>query len=352
MKDYYKILGVSRSASKDEIKKAYRKLAHKYHPDKEGGDEAKFKEINEAYQILSDENKRSQYDRYGQAFERGDPFSGFSSSQNVEFDLGDLGDIFGDAFGFSSPKRTKDLRKGKNIEIDVEMSLEDVFEPQKKIFNLRKFISCSRCQGVGAEPGTARNECFSCRGTGKVQEIKRTILGSYTKVTTCPECDGDGQKPEKPCNVCKGEGRVKDEEKIEIEIPAGVDSNQILKVSGKGDAGKKGGKSGDLYIRVLVKRHSTFERKGDDLLMNLPIQVTDAILGNKVDIKTLDKRGLSLKVPQGTQSGKILKISGKGIPHFSGFGNGDLYIRLVVDIPKSLTKKQKRLLEELRKENL
>jgi len=352
MKDYYKILGVSRSASKDEIKKAYRKLAHKHHPDKEGGDEAKFKEINEAYQVLSDENKRSQYDRYGQNFDQGNSFSGFDGFQNVEFDFGDIGDIFGEAFGFSSPKKTKDIRKGKNIEIDVEMSLEDVLNPQKKTINLRKFISCSRCQGIGAEPGTARNECFPCRGTGKVQEIKRTILGSYTKVTTCPECDGNGQKPENPCNVCKGEGRVKGEEKIEVEIPAGVDTNQVLKVSGKGDAGKKGGNPGDLYIRILIKKHSIFERKGDDLLMILPIKITDAILGSGMDIKTLDGKELFLKIPQGTESGKIIKISGKGIPHFSGFRKGDLYIKLIVNVPKTLTKGQKRLLEELRKENL
>ncbi|MBZ1356543.1 MAG: molecular chaperone DnaJ [Candidatus Nealsonbacteria bacterium] len=353
MKDYYKILGVSNNASKEDIKKAYRKLAHKYHPDKAGGNEGKFKEINEAYQVLSDESKRSQYDKYGNVFEGGGPGAGFGGFDgNVNFDFGDLGDIFGEAFGFSSPRRSKDVRKGKNIEIDLEMPLEAVLSEQKKSFNIRKFINCSRCQSTGAEPGTARNECFSCRGTGKVQEIKRTILGSFTQVATCPECDGEGQKPEKPCNVCRGEGRIKGEEKIDVIIPAGVDTNQALRVSGQGNAGKKGGASGDLHIRILVKEHPVFKRKGDHLFMSLPISFADAALGGKVEAKILDGKKIIIKIPAGTESGKILKISGKGVPHFSRFGRGDLYVGLTIETPKSLSRKQKELLEELRQAGL
>ncbi len=357
MKDYYQILGVSRGASKEEIKKAYRKLAHKYHPDKKDGDEMKFKEVNEAYQILSDDNKRTQYDQFGRTFETGQPGGGFGfdGSQGFggfDFDLGDLGDIFGEAFGFSAPGKTKDVRRGKNIELDIEIPLESTLKGQKRKFSIRKFVSCSRCDGVGAEPGTARNQCSSCRGTGKVQEIKKTFFGSFTRVGTCPECSGEGQKPEKPCNVCRGEGRVKKEEEIEIFIPAGVDSNQVIKVSEKGDAGKKGGRSGDLYIRIMVKRHPVFQRKGDNLFMNLPVNFSMAALGGEEKIKTIDGGNISIKIPSGTESGKILRISSKGIPHFSGFGRGDLYVELTIDTPKKLTKKQKELLEELKKEGI
>ncbi len=360
MKDYYQILGINRNASKDDIKKAYRKLAHKYHPDKSGGDETKFKEINEAYQILSDENKKNQYDKYGRVFEGGQAgnhgfesqgWSGFQG-QGFDFDMGDIGDIFEEAFGFSSPERTGDNRKGKNIEINLEFSLAETLKGQEKEFVIKKYVFCDRCQGSGAEPGTSRNQCFSCRGTGKVQEIRRTIFGSFTKVTICPECDGEGQKPEKPCNVCSGEGRVKKEEKIKVFIPAGIDNNQILQVSGKGHAGKKSGKSGDLYIRVNIKKDNFFQRKGDDLYRDLLISFSDAVIGGEKEFKAIDGKKISVKIPAGTESGKILRISNKGIPHFSGFGRGNLYLKLIIETPKNLTNKQKELLKELKKEGL
>ncbi len=356
MKDYYQILGISKSASKEEIKKAYRKLAHKYHPDKKDGDESKFKEVNEAYQILSDDEKRNQYDKFGRVFEGGQAgggYEGFSQGFNgFDFDMSDLGDIFEEAFGFSSARKTRDVRRGKNIEIDLELSLQETLKGQKRKFSIRKFIVCSRCEGSGAEPGTARNQCFSCRGSGKVQEIKRTILGSFTKVTVCPECSGEGQKPENPCNVCKGEGRVKREEEIEVFIPAGIDTNQVIKVAGKGDAGKKGGKNGDLYIRIFVKQDSVFQRKGDDLFMNLFINFSKAVLGGEEKIKTIDNKNIFIKIPSGIESGKILKISGKGIPHFSGFGKGDLYVKVIIRIPKKLTKNQKELLRDMERQGL
>jgi molecular chaperone DnaJ len=369
MKDYYQVLGVPKEASQDEIKKAYYKLAHKYHPDK-GGDEKKFKEINEAYQTLSDKEKRNQYDQFGQTFEGGTPGPGgfdfqwawgrpdvdFESTFGGDFgDLGGLGEIMEEMFGFggTTPRtRQKDLKKGNDIEVDLQISLEDVLKGREKEISLEKYVVCSRCQGSGAEPGTKINECFSCRGTGQVQQIRKTFFGSFTRTTVCPECKGEGTKPQKFCNVCKGEGRIKDEEKIKIFIPAGVDTNQVIKVAGKGEAGKRGGKAGDLYIRIFVKAHSVFKRKGDDLYISLPISFSQAALGDEVEILTLDAKKILLKVPEGMESGKILRISGKGIPHFSGYGQGDLYVELIVKTPKKLTRKQKELLEKLKEEGV
>ena len=365
MKDYYQILGVSRDASPDEIKKAYYKLAHKYHPDK-GGEEKKFKEINEAYQTLSDKEKRTQYDRFGRVFE-GAP--GFSASggpaegwdfqwawgrPDIDFDseFGDLGEMMEEMFGFGQPKRKKDLKKGRDIEVDVEISLEDTLKSEAKEISLFKYVQCSRCQGLGSEPGTKVKECFSCRGTGEVQQIKKTFFGSFTRYAVCPECGGEGYRPEKPCNVCRGEGRIKAEEKIKIWIPAGVDTNQVIKVEKAGEAGRRGGKSGDLYCRISVKHHPIFKRKGDDLYVSLPVSFSQAALGDGVEVATLEGKKILLTVPAGTESGKILKISGKGIPHFSGYGGGNLYIELVIKTPKKLTKKQKELLEQLRKEGI
>lgn len=367
MKDYYQTLGVSRDASSEEIKKAYRKLAHKYHPDK-GGDEKKFKEINEAYQVLSDKTKRAQYDKFGRVFEGGPGAGGFSggfdfrsrqqggAGEGIGFDfgdIGDIGDIFEEVFGFGGKEeKRKDLRRGRDIRIDVELSLEDVVSGKEKEIGLYKYIVCSRCHGTGGEPGTKVKECFSCRGTGQVQQIKRTIFGSFTRSVTCPECGGEGYIPEKPCNVCKGEGRIKGMENIKIFIPAGVDTNQIIRVKGKGNAGRRGGKPGDLYIRIFVKPHSTFKRKGDDLYIKVPISFSQAVLGDEIEVQTLEGKKILLKIPSGTESGKILRISGKGIPHFSGFGKGDLYIELEIKTPRRLTKKQKELLKELRKEGI
>ncbi len=357
MKDYYQILGVSKDAPQEDIKKAYRKLAHKYHPDK-GGDETKFKEINEAYQVLSDQKKRSQYDRFGQVFEGGAGAQpgfdfnwawGDSESVGAEFDLGELVE---EMFGFGVPRRRKDLKRGKDIEIDLEISLEDTLTEVKKEISLYKMIICSRCQGRGAEPGASVNECFSCRGTGQVQQIKKTFLGTFTRHTICPECNGEGYRPEKPCNVCRGEGRIKGEDKIEIFIPRGVDTNQVIKVEGKGEAGRRGGKPGDLYVRIFVKRHPVFRRRGDDLYVSLPISFSQAALGDEIEVPILGGTKILLKVPSGTESGKILRISGKGIPHFSSYGRGNMYVELIVKTPKKLTKKQKELLEKLKEEGI
>lgn len=358
-KDYYKILGIDKNASTEEIKLAFHRLAHKYHPHK-GGDENKFKEINEAYQILSDREKRAQYDSFGQAFEgsagQNYNWAWGSGTPNMNFDFEDLNEIFDDIFGFgdfsSSGSRKKDLKKGADIKVELEIPLEAALNEINKEINLYKEVVCSRCQGIGAEPGTKVNECFSCRGTGEVQQVKKTFLGSFTRWSICPECRGEGQRPEKFCNVCKGEGRIRAEEKINISIPAGVDSNQLIKIVGKGEAGKRNGQAGDLYIRVLVKRHKVFKREGDDLFVSIPISFSQAALGAEIEIPILEGSKLLEKIPAGSESGTILKISKKGIPHFSSSGRGDLYVELIIKTPKNLTKKQKELLRQLREQGL
>ncbi|MCP6726698.1 MAG: DnaJ domain-containing protein [Patescibacteria group bacterium] len=363
MKDYYKILGVQRSASVDDIKKAYRILAHKHHPDK-GGNEKAFKEINEAYQILSDQEKRAQYDKFRRVFDGGGVGPGAggfqwgwggegvaSDESGFHFDFQDLGDVFEDIFG-GHQHNHKDKRRGGDLEVEVEIPLQAVLNNHEELISLLKLTVCSRCNGVGAEPGTNVNECFACRGSGEVQQIKRTVFGSFTRVGTCPECSGEGLKPEKPCNVCKGDGCIKTENDIKIIIPAGVDTNQILKIEGKGDAGKKTGKPGDLYIRIFVKPHKDFTRKGDDLHHTLTIPYSKAILGGKINLCGIDGETSVIQIPSGMVSGTIIKVGAKGIPHFGGLGRGDLQVRLEVHVPKTLTKQQKEVLNRLQEEGL
>lgn len=371
--NYYEILGISKDASQEEVKKAFHRLAHKHHPHK-GGDEKKFKEINEAYQVLSDKEKRAQYDQFGRVFDGnsspgqnwdsnwawGNPFSQNSREDSeesqYEFNLGDLGDIFEDFLGFgksSKRSRKKDLKRGRDIRIDLEITLEDVLKGATKEINLHKQILCQRCEGKGGEPNSSIKECFSCRGTGQVQQIRKTFLGSFTQWTVCPECKGEGERPEKPCNVCKGEGNIKGEKDIKIVIPAGVDSSQIIKIIGQGNAGKRGGEAGDLYARIFIKPHSVFERKGDDLYVTAEISYSKAVLGDKIEIPALEGRTkIILDIPSGTESGKIFRISGKGLPHFSSFGKGSLYLQVLIKTPKKITKEQKELLKKLKEQGL
>lgn len=354
-KDYYQILGISKDASSEQIKKAYHQLAHKHHPDK-GGDEAKFKEVNEAYHTLSDKSKRAQYDQFGQVFEGasqagpGWDFNWQTSGQ--DFDFGNLGDIFEEFFGFGNQTRKRSSRKGRDIEVAIKLSLEEILKNQEKEITIEKLARCQRCQGSGGEPNTQVEECFTCRGAGQVQQLKRTILGSFSSFVTCPECKGDGKKPEKPCNVCNGEGRVRDKETIKIFIPAGVDQNQLIKVEGAGEQGKRGARAGDLYVRIFLKDHPVFERKGDDLLMKLFLNFSQLAAGDNVEITDLAGKKFILKIPAGSEPKKMLRLSGKGIPHFQGYGQGDLYIELELKVPKKLTRKQKELLEQLRQEDL
>lgn len=369
--DYYKILGVAKGASAEEIKKAYYRLAHQHHPDK-GGDEKKFKEINEAYQTLSNSEKKSQYDKFGRTFEgaqAGDQgFSGFrwnwggpgqenqaggNDAEGFGFDFSDVGDIFEDFFGGGhSQGQEKDSRRGNDIEVELEIPLEATLKTYEQIIRLRKFIICTRCQGVGAEPGSKVKECFSCRGTGQVQKIQRTIFGTFTRAALCPECKGEGWRPEKECNVCKGEGRIKGEEDLKMFVPAGVDTNQILKFEHKGEAGRKKGKSGDLYVKIRLKQHQIFERKGDDLYMEVPISFAQSALGDEIEIPNLEGTKSLLAVPAGTESGKILRVAEKGVPRFSRLGRGNLYVTLKIKTPKKLTKEQRELLERLKREGI
>jgi len=361
--DYYEILGVTKQATQDEIKKAFHKLAHKYHPDK-GGDEKKFKEINEAYQVLSDTQKRQQYDQFGAGFEQMAGGAGQGQSwdfnwawqnQNQNIDFEDLGDVFENFFSFGGGGRRtskKDIKKGKDIQVDIEISLEETLRQTSRKITLEKLLVCHRCHGNGAEPGSKIQECVMCRGQGQVQQVKRTILGSYTTFAVCPECKGDGTKPEKACNVCKGEGRLKGQEVIEISIPAGIDTNQVIRIDGAGDAGKKSGKAGDLYAKILVKKHSIFARKEDDVYVSEYIGYSQAVLGDEIEVPTLEGTKILLKIPQGTESGRVLRISGKGIPHFGSYGRGNLYVELLINTPKKISREQRKILDQLKKEGL
>ncbi len=370
--DYYTILGIQRNASQEDIKKAYRKLAHKYHPDK-GGDEKKFKEVSEAYQVLSNKEKRAQYDKFGRVFGDGkgfDPnfgqgfggfdFGSFWQGAKGGFEGVDFGDLFEDLFGFGQGARKKEMNRGDDVEIAIKINLEDTLKGVEENIVLDKMVNCQRCQGSGGEPGSKIKECFSCRGTGQVQQMQKTILGTITRYVVCPECQGEGKIPEKPCNVCKGEGRIRDDENIKVFVPPGVDTGQTIKLEGKGDAGKRGGRRGNLYVKVFVKAHPLFKRRGDNLYLSLPVSFSKAVLGGEIEVPTLDdstssprgKKKLMLKVPQGTESGKVFKISSKGIPHFSGWGRGHLFVEIQLETPKKLTKKQKELLNQLKREGL
>lgn len=362
MENYYQVLGIKKDASLDEIKKAYRKLAHQYHPDKKGGDEAKFKKINEAYQVLSNEKERKQYDTFGSNYKNS--AGGFNSTwawgsqgtqggfHNVEFDTSDLGDIFEQFFNKGRTQK-KDKRRGKDIEVSFEILLEDTLGQIQKDISINKFVVCGRCNGSGAEPGTKIKECFTCKGVGEVQEIKKTFLGSFTTYVSCPDCKGEGQRPERECNVCEGSGRTKEKHDIKIVIPAGIDNNQVIKVVGKGEAGKKGGESGDLYARIFIKEHPLFQRRGDDIYTTIPITFSQAALGDSIKIPLLEReKKIIFKIPAATEHGKVFKVSDKGIPRFSGWGRGNMYVKLTIITPTKLNKRQKELLQELKKEGM
>lgn len=337
MSDYYEILGVDKGASQKEIKKAYYKLAHKHHPDK-GGDEEEFKKINEAYQTLSDEEKRSQYDQFGKTFEGGT--QGFSGMGGF-----DMESIFEEFFSGGQ-------RSGRDIQVDIELSLEDVLEDQKKTISLDRLAKCDHCDGSGGEPGAKINECSKCEGSGTIESVQRTFLGSMRRRTVCPDCQGRGEVPEEECSVCKGRGRKRKKGEIEIVIPAGIGHEQVLRVSGQGEAGEQGQKPGDLFVRIFVKPHDKFERKGDDIYSEKKIPFSLAALGGKTKISILGEGEVKLKVPKGTGSGKSFRLSGKGVPHFRGMGSGNMYVKLKVEVPGKLSSEQKELFRELKKEGL
>lgn len=354
-KDYYSILGVEKGASKDEIKRAFRKLAHKYHPDKKGGDESKFKEVNEAYSILSDDKKRAEYDTYGQTFgDGGNPFGGaggfdFSGFQGAAsgFNSADLGDIFGEFFGGGG--RRSNVKRGRDISIDFEISFEEsIFGAERKVL-LNKTSTCEECDGTGAKKGTKMKKCQTCNGQGSVHETKKTFFGTFTSTAECSTCHGAGEVPKELCKKCSGIGVVKKEEEITIKIPAGIENGEMIRLSGMGEAVPRG-ITGDLYAKVHVSRHPVFRREGSNLVMDLNIKLTDAILGGEYTINTLDGK-LKLKIPKGASFGEILRIKGKGVP-IDSRRRGDLLVHLNIKLPAKLSKKTEKLIKELREEGI
>lgn len=359
--NYYETLGVAKGASADEIKKAYRKLAHQYHPDKGGGNPEKFKEVNEAYQVLSDSTKRSQYDQYGQTFEQagrngggfggGNPFggnaggfdfSGFGNGGGVEFDFGD---IFGDIFG-SREQRSGRRRRGVDLEMNISISFEEAVFGIEKELTLEKQDVCNVCKGNGAQPGTKINTCPKCHGQGQIVTQRRTIFGNIQSAETCDKCEGEGKVPENPCIMCAGRGVLRRPKKFSVKIPAGIDDGQRVRIQGEGEVGYRGSEAGDLYIVVKVHKHKEFTRDGFTLYKDVPVSYTQAALGAKINVTTLDGE-IELKIPSGTQSGAVFKIGGKGVPHVNSNKRGDLLLTVRVITPTKLTKKEQELLESL-----
>ncbi len=350
-KDYYSALGVSKDASQAEIKTAFRKLAHKHHPDK-GGDSAKFKEINEAYQVLGNEEKREKYDQFGSSFDSAGAggFSGFQRGgfygQNVNFD--DFGDIFGDMFGFSSGSRQRGGSEGgESIEAILEIDfMEAVFGTEKEIM-LNKNVKCDKCDGQGAEPGSKIETCSTCKGRGRVLKMQRTIFGAMQVEVLCPDCSGEGKAYSQKCSKCKGMGIYGGKEKMKIKIPAGINEGEAIRLYGKGHSGPKGSPAGDLILRIRVNPNQDFRREGYDIYTDLKINIKQAILGDKIEVNTIHGP-ISLKIPEGTQSGTTFKLSGKGVPKLRGSGKGDHFIKVRVDIPKKLSRKDQKALEEIK----
>jgi len=345
-RDYYEVLGVNKGATDDQLKKAYRKEAKKYHPDLHPNDkvaEEKFKEVNEAYAVLSDPEKRSRYDQYGHAGV--DPNFGAGGGGFGDFDFGDIfGDIFGGFSGFGGGRRNGPKR-GNDIRQVIDITFEEAAFGTKKKINLTKMESCDTCQGTGAKPGTSPVTCTMCNGTGQVKQQVRTPLGYMTNVGTCSQCRGTGKIINDPCRDCRGTGKVRKNSTIEIDIPAGIDHGQTIQVSGKGEPGEKGGPSGDLLVTVRVREHKLFNREGSHVFIEMPISFVQAALGATVKVPTLDGV-VEYDIPEGTQSGTTFKLRGKGIPFLRGKGRGDQYVKVIVEVPRNLSQKQKDLLRE------
>ncbi len=350
-RDYYEILSVSRAASADDIKKSYRKLALQYHPDRNPGDkmaEEKFKEAAEAYAVLSDNEKRAQYDQFGHSL-GGRGFQGFEGFEDAFRGFGDVfGDIFEDFFGGGTGGRGRSggVRRGSDLELAVEMTLEEVLKGKEAALEVPRRETCGECRGSGAEPGSKKMTCQDCGGRGEV----RISQGFFTLRRTCPRCQGEGEKIEKPCKACRGGGRVQKVRKLSVKIPAGIDSESRLKMAGEGEAGERGGSRGDLYIAVLVKDHPSFERRGSDLFCEVLVPFTTAALGGEISVPTLDGK-TDLKLAAGTPSGKILKIKGQGLPSLGHPTlRGDQYVRMDIEVPSKMNEGERRLLQEFAKQ--
>lgn len=353
-KDYYEILGVKKSATQDEIKKAFRKLAHEHHPDKHGGSDAKFKEINQAYQVLSNVDKRQQYDQFGANFDQSQGPSGFNwqdfsrtqgGFNGADFDFSDLGDIFGNMFGGGAQRRSGP-RRGRDIEFVTAIDFKEAVFGVEKQLRFEKVITCSKCKGSGAEPGSKTSTCGTCHGSGQVEQVQRTFLGAMRTVGICPNCQGEGKIHSQKCTKCHGQGAEMGIRELNVKIPAGIDNNQTIRLSGEGEPGAKGGQAGDLLLTIQVRPDKNFIRHGYDILVKKNISISLASLGGKVKIKTLDGE-VMLKVPAGTQSGKVFKLDDKGVPHLRGKSKGSLLVTVHVETPEKLSKKHKELIKEL-----
>jgi len=361
-KDYYSTLGLKRNATQDEIKKAYRKLALKYHPDRNQGDkeaEARFKETAEAYEVLTDTKKRETYDRFGEDGLRG-AFSGqgggfswqdFHHASDFEDIFGNIfgGSIFGDLFGAGTSggrRRQPSAQRGNDLRVNLSLSLEEIAAGVEKTIKIRKFKRCPSCSGSGARPGSVPKTCPTCGGTGEVQSQSRSFFGTFISVQPCPTCGGEGKMISDPCVSCNGSGHVRESETITIRVPAGVTTGNYIPLKGQGDVGPHNGPAGDIIVYIEEEEHSLFERQGDDILYDLPITFAQAALGDSIEVPTLGGRAM-LKIPAGTQSGKVFRMRGKGIQHLQRPGSGDELVRVWVWTPKNLSKRERQVLEEL-----
>ncbi len=366
-KDLYEILGVSRDASADEIKKAYRKMAHKYHPDKGGGDEEKFKEVNEAYQVLSDTQKKAQYDQFGST-EPGGGFGGggaggfgggaggaggfdFGGFQQAgggfEFDGEGLGDMFSDMFGGGRSGGGR----GRDVQTLLEITFADMISGVKKDVTLRMNTKCVTCAGTGGAKDAKEETCKTCKGAGKIQKMMRTMLGNFAQTIVCPDCRGKGKSFSKPCAECGGDGRAVQSVTVSVEVPAGIDNGQTLALTGKGEAGAYGAPAGDLLVEIRVTPDKRFTREGNDILSQAHITISQAILGDKIRVQTVESE-VTMKIPAGTQSGEVFRIRNKGVPALRGFGHGDHMVTITVDIPTKTNRTQRKLAEQLKAEGL
>ena len=352
-RDYYEVLGVSKGASEDEIKKAYKKMARKYHPDLNPGDktaEEKFKEVNEAYEVLSDADKKARYDQYGHAGV--DPnfgAGGFGGGFDGSFDFGDLGDIFGSFFGggFGGGRRTNPNapQRGESIRMSIAISFEEAAFGCEKAVTVERYETCDTCHGNGCAPGTSPEVCPDCHGTGTVQVRRQTPMGVFATSSPCPKCGGKGRIIHQPCKDCRGSGMVRKKKTIQASIPAGIDNGQTISIRGQGNAGKNGGPAGDLLITITVRPHELFRREGTSVLCEAPITFTQAVLGAELEIPTIDGK-VKYTLPEGTQSGTTFRLKGKGIPSINGRGRGDQYVTVYIETPKNLNKEQKEALKK------
>jgi molecular chaperone DnaJ len=355
-RDYYEVLGVSKEATKEEIKKAYRKQALKFHPDKNPGDkksEENFKEAAEAYEVLSNEEKKARYDRYGHAG-MGNSGGGFSG-QNMTMDdiFSSFGDIFGDAFGgfggFGGGRRGggRRVNKGSNLRVKVKLNLSEISNGTEKKIKVNKYDNCSKCGGTGAADASSLSTCPTCHGSGHVTRLTNTMLGQMQTTSACPSCGGDGKTITKKCTACYGEGILQKEEVIKINIPAGVGKGMQMTVSGKGNAPRRGGVNGDLLVVIDEEEHPELIREGNDLIYNLFVSIPDAVLGTYVEVPTVENN-VKIKIDPGTQPGKILRLRGKGLPEVNGYGRGDLLVNVNVWIPKNVTKDEQKIFEKFK----